>query len=259
MAAMPLTLPPTAGRAPAWTRSKPRRPCPASCTPSPVTVAGRNPRSRQPPTIQARGASLPARGRGGVRVLGSRYCRPTCEVSRDGKRGLQAGSASRAWIEDAAQPILVRPGLGRGRGRGGGGLGLGGRRAFAAQPHVVAVFASCDLRGSGGHLSPGLPNIAGLRGPVWRGRGLGAVLWFCLQCLQLLGRLAVAPAGGGGQSIGAVAVERELLLGLGLAAAACNVLAAIKKGRAQLAVGPAREVVQIVGRAAGVLVHEQAP
>src|SRR5262249_243176 len=236
-------------------------PAPPPARPPPVTVAGRNPRSRQPPTIQARGASLPARGRGGVRVLGLRYCRPTCEVSRDGKRGLQAGSASRAWIEDAAQPILVRPGLGRGRGRGrgGGSLGVGGRRAFAAQPHLVAVFASCELRGSGGHLSPGLPNIAGLRGPVWRGRGLGAVLWFCLQCLQLLGRLAVAPAGGGGQSIGAVAVERDLLPGLGLAAAACNVLAAIKKGRAQLAVGPAREVVQIVGRAAGVLVHEQAP
>src|SRR5262249_48694172 len=89
-------------------------------------------------------------------------------------------------------------------------------------------------------------------------RGPYVFLQFRLQRLQLLGRLATALAGGGGQSVGAVAVECCLFPRLGLTATACNVLLAIEKGRVQLPVGPASEVVQIVGRAAGIWVHEQA-
>src|SRR5215471_13581665 len=233
MAAMLLTLPPAPARAPAWARSKPRRPCPASCTHVPLAVAGCNPRSRQPPTIEARGASLP------------RKVEMAC-VSLDlllAREDTKACSASSARIENAALPIGVRPGFGR------RSLSLVRWRAFAALPqsHVVAVFASCDLCGPRGRLTPGLPDITSLRGLSWRRRGRRAFSQLCLQCLQLLGRLAAALAGRGGQSVGAVAVECRLFPGLGLTATACNVLLAIEKGRAQLAVGPASEVVQILG------------
>ena len=139
---------------------------------------------------------------------------------------------------------LIQSGTERGPGDGRSGAGLGRALGFSLPPSRMTLSPSRQLD---------------IRGSSISTRCAARLAHFDLQRAQLLQRIRAAVPRGLGQRVGAMLVLRRCLPGMGLAGAARHVLAAIEVGRAQLAIGPAVQVLQVLDGAAGVAMHEEAP